>query len=126
MPGENCDFEDLYGMQNHWSDEAPADPTTAPDADATLTLTEERIEMKELFLAHYSAPHEYEVVTWHPFDVIWLCPGSGTNRDSAASADDVLQPCPQSYWETGIGFPGPTLKDEKTIQTYGGDYILVG
>ncbi len=123
MPGETLDFEDLYGLENHWSDEAPADPASASDADTALT--DGRIKVKESTFAHYSDAHEYKVVTWHPFDVIWLCPGPGPDLDSEASADDVLQPCPQSYWQDGVGYPGPVLKDEKTIQTYGGDYILV-
>lgn len=125
IPSKTCDLETLYGINNRWSDEAPADPAAAPDADINPTLTEERIQWKERTIAFHSKPHEYTVVTWHSFDVVWLCPGPGPDRDSAASEDDILQPCPQSYWEDGIGYPGPVLKDEKTIQSYGGDYILI-
>lgn len=117
VPSETCDLEKVYGEIIRWSDEAPADPATAPDADATPTLTEERIKFKENAIAFYSKPHEYTVVTWHPVDKVFLCSGP-------ADSGSVFDP-PKAYWEGERGYNGPVLENEKTIRSFGGDYILI-
>lgn len=121
IPTDNCSIETLYGEMNHWSDEAPADPTTAPGADANPELTEERIKSKEELIAFYSQPHEYTVITWHPFDVTFLCAGPGV---PLIEGDE--NPAPEIYIYNGHGYPGPTVVDENTLTGFGPDnYILV-
>lgn len=115
IPSETCDLETLYGLENQWSEEAPADPATAPDAEPDLT--ESRIQLKESIIRRYSKPHEYTVVTWHAFDITALCPGPGDD----GSAFDV----PLHYWEDGMGYFGPVLVNDKTIKCIAGEYILV-
>lgn len=117
IPVEGCDLETLYGESNKWSDEAPADPASA--SDATPELTESRLQCKEEIIEFYSQPHDYTVVTWHTFDNIWLCPGPGD------VADDGFELAPQVYYQNGVGYPGPVLKNENTISTYSGDFIFV-
>ncbi len=117
IPTDDCSIEKLYGEQNKWSDEAPADPATAPDANPELT--ESRIQYKEEDIAFFSQPHDYTVVTWHVFDTTWLCPGPG------GTFPDGMELSPQVYYQNGVAHPGPVLENENTISIYGGDYILV-
>ncbi|MCM1024444.1 MAG: hypothetical protein NC395_10355 [Prevotella sp.] len=123
IPVENCDLRTLYS-NNVLTDEELSALKTSPDEtiDVNLTVNEDRI-------AFYSMPHEYTVVTWHPFDIIWLAPGqnepNSVPQEYRRNSEDINS-VPTKYWQNGMFITqGPQLIDENTLQSFGGNYILV-
>ncbi|MDE6762915.1 MAG: hypothetical protein K2J73_04475 [Oscillospiraceae bacterium] len=125
MPGENCDFQILYSLERSaFINESLPAIKTAPDE-----IIDIEPNCDEDVIAFYSMPHEYTVVTWHTFDIVWLSPGPSEEetvpQEYRRNSEDINS-VPQKYWQNGGWITqGPQLIAENTLQSFGGDYILV-
>ncbi|MDE5577119.1 MAG: hypothetical protein K2J11_07010 [Oscillospiraceae bacterium] len=126
IPTETCDFQTLYSLERSaFIDESLPAIKTEPDEiiDIEPNCNEDKI-------AFYSMPHEYTVVTWHSFDVIWLSPSQNEAINTVPQEywrnREDINSVPQLYWQNGTWITqGPQLIDENTLQCYGGEYIMI-
>lgn len=126
MPVENYDFQTLYSLdRSAFINESLEAVKTDPDEVIDIAA-----DCDEDVIAFYSMPHEYTVVTWHTFDIVWLSPGpsemENIPQEFRRNSEDITS-SPQKYWYKDHRWitQGPQLIAENTLHSFGGDYILV-